>query len=82
MAIGPDIAIPADAPLTEALPRLTAGDLRRLLVVDDGRLAGLLSATDVLRVLEVRSRLAMPERRRAVPAAPYGSPTTVAGRHR
>jgi CBS domain-containing protein len=69
MAAGPEVAIDAAAPLTDALPRLTAGDLRRLLVVHDGVLAGLLSATDVLRVLEVRSRVAAPERRRTVPAA-------------
>jgi CBS domain-containing protein len=77
MATGPDVAIDARAPLTEALPRLTGGDLRRLLVVDDGRLAGLLSATDVLRVLEVRTRVAATERRRTAPAPAPPRPRTV-----
>jgi signal-transduction protein with cAMP-binding, CBS, and nucleotidyltransferase domain len=82
MATGPDISIAADAPLAEALPRLTTGDVRRLLVVHDGRLAGLLSETDVLRVLEVRSRLAAPARRGAVPAAARVRQPTVQGRDR
>ena len=48
------------APLAEVLPRLAAGRVRRLLVCRDGRLYGLLSLTDVMRVLEARSRLAQP----------------------
>ena len=74
---GPDVAIDADAPLTEALPRLTGGDLRRLLVVHHGRLAGLLSATDVLRVLEVRTRVVASERRGTAPVAAPTRPRPV-----
>jgi Zn-dependent protease/CBS domain-containing protein len=48
------------APLAEVLPRLATGRLRRLLVCRDGRLYGLLSLSDAMRVLEVRSRLAEP----------------------
>ncbi len=44
--------------LSEALPRLAYGDLRRLLVMRDGRLVGLLSMTDVSRLLEVQEKLA------------------------
>jgi Zn-dependent protease/CBS domain-containing protein len=68
----PDATIEATAPLAEALPRLTGGDLRRLLVVHDGRAVGLLSPTDVLRVLEVRTRAADPARRRRAAAATVG----------
>ena len=50
--------IAATALLTEALPRLASGELRRLLVVHDLQLVGLLSETDVMRVLEVRTRVA------------------------
>ena len=50
-------AVPAgQLPLPPALPA-AAGQLldqaRRALVVDGGRLAGLLSATDVMRILEI-----------------------------
>jgi Zn-dependent protease/CBS domain-containing protein len=68
----PDATIEATAPLAEALPRLTGGDLRRLLVVHDGRAVGLLSPTDVLRVLEVRTRAADPARHRRAAAATVG----------
>jgi CBS domain-containing protein len=42
-----------DEPLTEALERLGASDLNRGLVLEDGRLVGLLSITDVARALEI-----------------------------
>jgi Zn-dependent protease/CBS domain-containing protein len=42
-----------DAPAIDALAELSAGDVNRGLVVDDGRLAGLLSITDLARALEV-----------------------------
>jgi Zn-dependent protease len=66
-----EASIEASEPITEALPRLTSGDLRRLLVVDDGRLAGLLSPTDALRVVEVRTHAAAAaERPRSAAPAP------------
>jgi Zn-dependent protease/CBS domain-containing protein len=43
------------APVAEVLPRLATGRHRRLLVCRDGRLFGLLSLTDVMRVLEARA---------------------------
>jgi CBS domain-containing protein len=46
------VAVRSDAALEEASAMLLASPLRRALVLDDGRLAGLLSATDVLRILE------------------------------
>lgn len=46
------VAVRSDAALEEAAAVLLSSPLRRALVLDDGRLAGLLSATDVLRILE------------------------------
>jgi CBS domain-containing protein len=42
-------------PLTDLLDRLTATGAARALVVDDGRLVGILSLTDVARALDVRA---------------------------
>ena len=41
-------------PLADALQRVAASELRRALVVDDGRLVGLLSISDLVRALELR----------------------------
>jgi CBS domain-containing protein len=67
-----DIMVSAEAacvdpstPLAETLARLAGGKLQRLLVCRDGRLCGLLSVTDVIRVLEARSRLEEPAQKRA-----------------
>jgi Zn-dependent protease/CBS domain-containing protein len=46
--------IDAGTPLSQAVPLLTESELRRLLVCRDGRLEGLLSLTDVARILEAR----------------------------
>jgi Zn-dependent protease len=45
-----------DEPAVDALAELSAGNLNRGLVVDDGHLAGLLSISDLARALEVRER--------------------------
>jgi predicted transcriptional regulator len=50
-----------DETAVEALAELSEADVHRGLVVDDGRLAGLISITDLARALEVGS----PRRRRA-----------------
>jgi Zn-dependent protease/CBS domain-containing protein len=52
-----DVCVDPDTPISEVLPQLVAGE-RRLLACRQGRLLGLLSPTDVMRVLEVRTRLA------------------------
>ena len=77
MTPAPVVLIDAATPLAEALPRLTAGEPRRLLVADGGRLLGLLSATDVMRVLEVRIRVGAPTRfaERERPAGLTRAPT-------
>jgi Zn-dependent protease len=64
-----EIMLPADeacvdpaAPLSDAVTRLTTSPLRRLLVCRGGQLAGLLSITDVARLVEARGRRAWPAR--------------------
>ena len=46
------VLAPAD-PLADALQRVAASDVRRALVVEDGRLVGLLSISDLLLALEL-----------------------------
>jgi Zn-dependent protease/CBS domain-containing protein len=43
-----------DATALEALAELQEGDLRRALVVDDGRLLGILSISDIAHAIEIR----------------------------
>jgi len=45
-----------DAPLGEAIARLAANPLQRGLVIEDGRLVGLVSVSDVARAFERRAR--------------------------
>ncbi|MGZ6563236.1 MAG: CBS domain-containing protein, partial [Solirubrobacteraceae bacterium] len=52
-----DVCVDPETPISEVLPQLVAGE-RRLLACRHGKLLGLLSPTDVMRVLEVRTRLA------------------------
>ena len=55
-----EASIAPETPLTDAFTRLGDSDLRRLLVLADGALAGLLSTTDVSRLLAVQLKLAAP----------------------
>ena len=57
-----EACIDADTPLADALARLTTAPLQRLLVCRHGRLVGLLSLTDVARLIEARRRSAWPAR--------------------
>jgi CBS domain-containing protein len=45
------LTIPIDAGLREAAQQMLYADVRRLLVVDGGRLVGIVSQTDVVRAL-------------------------------
>ena len=45
----PAVTIGADRPLSEAARRMTDGRIKRLPVVEDGRLVGILTRTDVVR---------------------------------
>ena len=65
-----EACIDPQTPLSEALQRLSASQLQRLLVCDGGRLVGLLSLTDVVRLMQTRSRATWPTRR---PPATSGS---------
>jgi Zn-dependent protease/CBS domain-containing protein len=57
------VAVRSDDALEEASTMLLTSPLRRALVLDDGRLAGLLSATDVLRILEASAKAGPPRAR-------------------
>jgi CBS domain-containing protein len=48
--------VAADDRLTDVLDELGDNDVKRALVLDDGRLVGLLSITDVARALEIGGR--------------------------
>ena len=45
------------APLGEAIGSLAASDLQRGLVIEDGRLVGLVSVSDIARAFERRARM-------------------------
>jgi Zn-dependent protease/CBS domain-containing protein len=68
-----EVCVDAQTPLPEVLARLTTAPLQRLLVCRGGQLVGLLSLTDVARLIEARSRSDWPareaeaERARALP---------------
>jgi len=81
-----DVMVPAreacidpDTPLSEALPRLATGPLQRLLVCWGGQVAGLLSLTDVARLLEAGQRTTWPARA-ARNASPRRAPASPAAR--
>ena len=42
-----------NTPVADALAEISDSDVRRALVVDDGRLTGILSITDLMRAIEV-----------------------------
>jgi Zn-dependent protease len=50
---GDALVVRSDAALEEVWPQLSTSPMRRALVIDDGDLAGLLSVTDVVRILDV-----------------------------
>jgi predicted transcriptional regulator len=49
--------ISKDAPLREALERISPPSVGRLLVLEDGRLSGMITKTGLLRLLEIRQIL-------------------------
>jgi CBS domain-containing protein len=57
-----EVCVDAQTPLPQVLARLTAAPLQRLLVCRGGQLVGLLSLTDVARLIEARSRSDWPAR--------------------
>jgi Zn-dependent protease/CBS domain-containing protein len=57
---GPAVEVAADAPLGDALRRMAAADIGRLLVVDGGRIVGMITRTGVTRYVELKTRLEQP----------------------
>jgi Zn-dependent protease/predicted transcriptional regulator len=55
-----ELTIAPDTPLSEALKRMSEANTGRLLVMDDGRMLGLLTETGLLRFLEIRRTLGRP----------------------
>ena len=51
------LVISKDAPLLKALERLSAPNVGRLLVLEDGRLSGMITKTGLLRLLEIHQIL-------------------------
>jgi Zn-dependent protease/predicted transcriptional regulator len=51
------VTVAASAPLTDALRRMSDADLGRLLVVDDGRIVGLITRTGITRFVQVKAEL-------------------------
>jgi predicted transcriptional regulator len=49
--------ISKEAPLLQALERLSAPNLGRLLVLEDGKLTGMITKTGLVRLLEIRQIL-------------------------
>ncbi len=48
------LAVPPDKPVREAVRLMVADEIHRLLVVEDGRLVGILSSMDVMKMLAER----------------------------
>jgi signal-transduction protein with cAMP-binding, CBS, and nucleotidyltransferase domain len=67
-----DVCVTPDTPLSDVLMRLSGSEPRRLLVCRDGRVEGLLSLTDVARVLQQRMGTASPAT--AAPRSPRRAP--------
>lgn len=68
--------VDVDRRLSDALPDITGSELRRLLVFDDDRFVGLLSLTDVARVLEARGAAPVAEAGPARERASFDSSAT------
>jgi len=72
-----DACIDADTPLSDALARLATEGLQRLLVCRNDRLVGLLSFTDVARLIEARSRSPRSAREARAIASTAPDPTSL-----
>ncbi|HET8786572.1 MAG TPA: site-2 protease family protein [Candidatus Limnocylindrales bacterium] len=65
MSKAPDlVTVSPDMSLQDALERLAEGDFEQLPVVEDGKLVGLLTRADLLRVIQIRQVLDLPPTRR------------------
>jgi Zn-dependent protease/CBS domain-containing protein len=50
------ISVPSDAKASDALKLITAKNIGRVMVIDNGKLTGILSRTDLVHVLKIRSQ--------------------------
>lgn len=55
--VNKDLIIESSAELSEALVRMGEHDLGRLLVTDNGKLAGILSRSDILKTMQIKTEL-------------------------
>jgi len=55
-----EVVVDGDEPMAEVLPRMQSSGLRRVLVTEDGRLRGVVSASDVTRWVERAQALGKP----------------------
>ena len=49
------ISVPSDAQASDVLKLVTSKNIGRVLVIDNGSLVGVLSRTDLVRILKLRS---------------------------
>lgn len=58
LALGPDFEIPPQASALDALRKMNEADSGRLIVVDGGRMVGLITRTGLARMVQMKSQLA------------------------
>jgi len=67
LALGPDFEISPQAGVLDALHKMDEADSGRLIVVDEGRMVGLITRTGIARMVQMKSQLApdarLPEKR-------------------
>ncbi|MBP7778847.1 MAG: site-2 protease family protein [Acidobacteria bacterium] len=78
-AIGQLKAIASDAPAIEAMQMMGASDLNQLPVMTDGRFAGIVGRSHIVRLLQARAELNAPAIRHKTAAPPAGRDPASAG---
>lgn len=57
----PDLTLPPDTEIVDALTRMAKGGIGRLLVMEEDKLVGILAQRDILRLFELETELKKPE---------------------
>ena len=78
-AIGQLKTIASDAPAIEAMQMMGASDLNQLPVMTDGRFAGIVGRSHIVRLLQARAELNAPAIRHKTAAPPAGRDPASAG---
>ncbi len=60
LPIGPNLTISPQASISDALHQMAEADAGRLLVMDDGRLVGLITRSAIARFVQIRAQLSPP----------------------